>query len=153
MIEIYKGDIFKAPIDIIIHQANCMCVMGAGIAKKIKQIYPRAYEVDQMTKKGDHKKLGQFTVAMANEDQDKYIFNMYGQYGYGRDKQYTNYIAVAQGLKNILYWLNKAKMQGKRIGIPYKMGCNNGGAEWNIIEGLIRTTFEDSSYNVLICQQ
>lgn len=156
-VEIHQGDIFEAPVDIIIQQCNCMNTMGSGIAAQIKKRYPRAAEVDAMTKKGDHKKLSQFTVALADEKQDRTIINLYSQYKYGREKGvvYTNYIAMAEGLKNIREWLRKMDMQDKTIGFPYGMGAGLGGGDWSVIEGLIRRTFdeEDSKFNVLICKK
>jgi O-acetyl-ADP-ribose deacetylase (regulator of RNase III) len=152
MVEIYKGDIFEAPIDIVIHQANCQCVMGAGIAKEIRRRYPRAYEVDQMTKKGDVKKLGQFTFALADEKQKQTVVNLYGQYRYGRDQQYTNYVAVTSGLRNILSWIEKMGLEKSVIGIKEGMGCRNAGGNWEIVLGLIKEVFENSKVKVLICK-
>lgn len=151
MIEIYQGDIFEPPIDIVIHQANCMNTMGAGIAKEIRKRYPRAYDVDQMTKKGDIKKLGQFTFAAPDENQKQWVINLYGQFAYGRDKQYTNYIAIASGLRNILSWIEKMGLENQIIGIKEGMGCKNAGGDWEIVFGLIKEIFENSKVKVFIC--
>jgi O-acetyl-ADP-ribose deacetylase (regulator of RNase III) len=56
MIEHVKEDIFqvgKLDIHAIIHQANCHCTMGSGIAKFIRERFPKAYEADCKTVKGD----------------------------------------------------------------------------------------------------
>lgn len=81
MIEHYAGDIFTAPIQVLIHSANCFHTMGAGIAKDIRLKYPRAYASDCMTKKGDRSnKLGQFSLSAPADDQPFYILNCYTQY-------------------------------------------------------------------------
>lgn len=40
MIKHVKADIFTTDCDIIVHQVNCYGVMGAGIAKQVKERYP-----------------------------------------------------------------------------------------------------------------
>lgn len=150
MIELYHGNIFEAPVDIIIHQANCFNTMSAGIAKRIKQIFPEAYKVDLATKRGDKNKLGTFSIAASKS---KIIINLYGQYMYGRDKCYTDYRAVKKGLIAIKEFVKGVSdSQGEVIGIPYGMGCVNAGGDWQIVERLIREVFEKSKFKVLICR-
>lgn len=43
---IYKdGDILTSTADVICHQVNCKGVMGAGLAKQIKQKYPAVFKL------------------------------------------------------------------------------------------------------------
>lgn len=156
MVEIIQSDIFEAPVEIIIHQANCFCTMGSGIAKEIKRRYPRAYDSDCMTKSGDPYKLGQFTFAAPGEDQDKWIINLYGQFRYGKGEpgvRYTDYEALEKGFKAIKSWLEKMGLEKTNIGIPYKIGSDRGGGDWNVVESLIREVFEQSDMQVFICQR
>ena len=44
MINIVKGNILNATEDIICQQVNCKGVMGAGLAKQIKEKYPEVFE-------------------------------------------------------------------------------------------------------------
>lgn len=37
----YNGDILKSKADIICQQVNCKGAMGAGLAKQIKEKYPK----------------------------------------------------------------------------------------------------------------
>ena len=39
----YAGDLLDAHVDIIFHVTNCMGVMGAGIAKSIKNKWPKVF--------------------------------------------------------------------------------------------------------------
>lgn len=38
---VLEGNLLDAPFQFIAHQVNCRGVMGAGLAKQIKQKYPR----------------------------------------------------------------------------------------------------------------
>ena len=62
-----KGDLIKLALDkrfdVIIHGCNCMCEMGAGIAKVIRSRFPEAYEADLKTEKGSRDKLGTISYA------------------------------------------------------------------------------------------
>ena len=154
MIKMHEGDIFEAPVDIIIHQCNCFNTMGSGIAKTIAKRYPRAAEVDRMTKRGDKSKLSQFTVAQADKKQDKTIINLYAQYNFGKShKLFTNYGALSLGLWNIKEWIGKMSFENQVIGIPFGLGCGKGGGSWMIVEKLIKDVFEKSEIKVLICKK
>ncbi len=154
MIEIHEGDIFEAPINIIVHQVNCFCTMGSGIAKVIAKRYPRAVEIDRMTKRGDRSKLSQFTVAQADDKQDKTIINLYSQYDFGKShKLFTNYGALSLGLWNIRKWIEKMGFENQIIGIPFGLGCGKGGGNWAIVEKLISDVFEKSKIKILICKK
>lgn len=49
--------------DVIVHGANCMCVMGSGIAREIKTRFPQAENADNATAPFDYQKLGNYTHA------------------------------------------------------------------------------------------
>lgn len=118
--------------DIIIHQCNCFNNMGSGIARVIALQYPEAEAADKVTSPGDINKLGTY---QAVETKDGIIINLYGQYGFG--SQYgipTSYMALRNALKEIA-----RKYKGKRIG-TYQLGCNRGGADWNIVRNIMANT-------------
>ena len=72
--------------DIIVHGCNCQNVMGAGIAKEIRERYPQAYVADSSTSYTYQKpvlKLGNFSVAADNPIDPKFeIVNAYTQLNY-----------------------------------------------------------------------
>ena len=70
---------------------------------------------------------------------------MFGQYGYGNDKQYTDYKALEESLENMLFLIRPFK---KSIALPYKLGCGLAGGDWNIVYKIIEKVFED--YDVTI---
>jgi O-acetyl-ADP-ribose deacetylase (regulator of RNase III) len=76
-----KGDLLalakEGQFDIIVQGCNCQNVMGAGIAKQIKDEFPDAWLADQQTLKGDKNKLGHYSIGMGGR---LVIINAYTQY-------------------------------------------------------------------------
>ena len=133
-----KGDLIQAMkqgnVQCIAHQSNCFNTMGSGVALAIKNAFPEAYEADCKTIRGDEWKLGGFTMAATV---DGYVFNLYGQYKYGKDgKQYTDYTAIESSLRNMACKLRTLGFAGT-IGLP-KIGAGTGGGDWSIISQIIK---------------
>tara|TARA_E500000178_G_scaffold355819_1_gene429961 strand:+ start:604 stop:1041 length:438 start_codon:yes stop_codon:yes gene_type:complete len=141
--EFEKGDLldlfYHKKIDILVHGCNCFNTMGAGIAKKIKEIYIDAYNADLLTVKGDKNKLGTYSISKINETQ--YIINAYTQYYYF-GKRPLNY----EALRNVFKLINK-NFNNMIIGIP-KIGAGLAKGDWNIIKNIIE---EETTNNKLIC--
>lgn len=132
-----KGDLIQAlkqgSIQCIAQQCNCFNTIGSGVALAIKNAFPEAYGADCKTEKGDKRKLGGFTMATTVHG---YIFNLYGQYNYGKDgNQYTNYEALRGALRNMAFKLKSIGFTGT-IGLP-KIGAGTGGGDWETISQII----------------
>ena len=139
IIKIVDGDILQASENILAHQVNCMGVMGGGIAKQIKDKYPSVF--DQYSKFFINNKftaLGKCQIVKAEDD--KYIANLFGQYKFGRDKQYTDYKALEEALFSLKV---SAKDHNKSIAIPYNVGCGLAGGSWDIVYKIIEDVFSD----------
>jgi len=151
MVKIINCDIFKAPIDVLIHGCNCFNTMGGGIAFFIKNLFPEAYEADLRTKKGDRKKLGTFSFATIDRKDTniKYIFNLYQQYEFGGYRP-LNYEAFYNGLELIRGSITNTNLV---IGIPYGIGCGLAKGAWLIVYEMIKEVFKDSTLEVLICKK
>lgn len=149
MIEERTGDIFKQDdIDIIVHQANCLCAMHSGIAAAIRQFYPEAVEADNKTKKGDPNKLGTYSLAKGQDG--KYIVNLYSQFSMGGGKRHTDYNAMVTGLEKLRHVISNSS-NDYVIGIPYKIGSGLGGGDWKVVKAIIYSVFEDTDIKVVIC--
>lgn len=138
----------------LVHQCNCFCVMGAGVAKEVKKRYPSAYRADCMYSfAGDETKLGDFSVSRAGADLNKrFVFNVYGQYGYGLGGgQNTEYHALRKGLEGVKAFCNKHQIT--KLCIPYNIGCGLGGGNWKIVSGIIEDVFGNSDMEAFICQK
>ena len=143
MIKEVKGNILEATEDVICHQVNCMGIMGGGLALKIKNKYPEVYKEYKDFCKKSRQVLGNVCPVICHDG--KIIANLFGQYDYGRDKQYTNYEALEESLQNLFFLIKPFK---STIAIPYKLGCGLAGGNWNIVYGIIEKVFED--YDVTI---
>ena len=144
---IVKGNILKfaynGDLDVLVHGCNCFNTMGAGLAKSIKNKYPKAHAEDLTTIKGDKNKLGNYTAVI---EQNKYhntfiIINGYTQYYYGNKfGTPVNYNAISQLFKKI-----KINYPGLRITYP-KIGCGLAGGDWNIISDIIDTELQGETH-------
>ena len=105
--------------DIIVHGCNCQNTMGSGIAKEIRERYPRAYEVDSSmvyTYQKPILKLGNFSVVADNPIDPKFeIVNAYTQLHYlPRGVDHFDYESFELILKKLAHIAPDA-----RFGFPY----------------------------------
>lgn len=130
----------KGEVSAIAHQANCQNTMKSGVAKAIVERWPAVAEADQATKKGDPDKLGtlSFTPVFCEDCEIRPVFNLYGQYTYGREKGvvYTDVKALGNAMAQMKLFLDSIGI--KRVGLP-KLGAGLGGAKWEDIESAIET--------------
>jgi O-acetyl-ADP-ribose deacetylase (regulator of RNase III) len=149
-------DILKSDANIICHQVNCHGVMGRGLAKAIKNKYPKVYEnYRRICKQYESKKqslLGQVVWGMITPD-DKIIANLFGELDYGGDgKRYTDYNALESAFKEVYRAVTSknSTIKGMTIAIPYNIGCGLGGGDWNVVYKIIEKVFKD--YDITICK-
>lgn len=144
----YKvGDIIQAllnkEIDAFGHQCNCFNNMGSGIAVKVKEHFPSVWEADQRTVRGDINKLGTFTKAYGIG-----IYNLYGQYHYGKGKVQTKYKMLGEALQRM-----KKDLKGsKRVGFPL-IGCGLAGGDWTIVSGMIEEIFKGWDVTIYVLNE
>lgn len=142
MIHTLKGDLLYSDCTILIHQANCLKTMGAGLAKQISNMYPEAYKADLEYLLSSEERLGTYSYAHTRDG--RLVFNLYGQYAYGREETYTNANAFEKGLNSILTDLDKFGVSKElKIGLPYGIGCDRGGGDWEEIVDIITTSFNN----------
>ena len=152
MINQIAKDIFEADIDILVHSANCMCIMGGGIARQIAQKFPEAQDVDNKTVKGDKRKLGTYSSAKVNHARIKYIVNLYGQYDISSSKRMTSYDALVSGMEELKAKLIEKKVDNLTIGFPYKLGSGLGGGNWRVVKTIIEEVWADYPGQIFICK-
>lgn len=135
----------QATENIIGHQVNCQAKMNSGVAKSVRESFPKAYEkyiefAEPYVKAGfSDDLLGQVQfVSIVNNK--KYIANMFGQDKYGYDgKQYTKTEALFKCFKGLR---EVAEEHGLSVALPYMIGCYRGGADWKEVENLLLTAFD-----------
>jgi len=153
-----NGDLIKlaktGEFDLIVHGCNCFCTMGSGIAKQIKEEFPRAFHADSKTIRGDITKLGNYTFADEDVPKGGYIMgenewvkcrivNCYTQYAFGTEKIQLDYEALKLCLRKINW-----EYRGKHIGLP-EIGCKLAGGDWNIVREIIVTELKDMEVTIV----
>lgn len=130
-------------VDFIAHGCNCFNTMKAGIAKQIAEVYPFALEADEATKKGDHNKLGTYSIGMTDDDDECIIIiNAYTQYHYGSPKE-GNVLCDYDAVEKVFTELNRVYGGlGLTLGIP-KIGAGLAGGHWGTIERIIDSVTPD----------
>ena len=152
-INFIKQDLTISDADYICHQVNCQGKMNSGVAKAIREKWPIVYTTYWNTFLNESNLLGTILTVDLNDYEPKtwpespIVINMFSQEHYGYDgKRYTSYDAFWSCLWHIKEFVPK----GSKIAFPYKIGCDRGGANWNVIYTMI-TTVLSGDYNIEIC--
>ena len=141
MIKFCNGDLLKSGCDIICHQVNEYGVMGAGIAKQIKEKYPKAFEdyvkaIKEKTSKGENLPL----IALSKQTDGVVVANMFTRRNGETDLELLRNAAVLLSMQIIDLFITKLKfneMTGVffdrpfRVGIPYLYGCGIAKGDWD----------------------
>lgn len=147
MIKFYNGDLLTSNAGIIAHQVNCKGVMGAGLAKQIKERYPKVFKeykklCDQSNNAGDSKLL--LGVVQFIEIDNKIFANCFSQWGYNARVKQTQEVYFEECMKMLLEYAQSENISN--IAIPYKMGCGLAGGDWdNEIFPIIKSVFESTT--------
>lgn len=134
--------------DCIAHCCNCFNTMGSGVAFSLKIAFPEIYEADKKTSRGDLNKLGNFTSTTIRINNNlTTIYNLYGQYRYGRDKKYLNEYALGLAMYKMELYLESYS----RILLP-KLGCANAGGSWEDVSKIIVDILCSNNHIVTVCE-
>jgi len=144
---------------IIVHQVNAQGVMGSGIAKDIKEKYPRVFDdyakelgpaysqrnsgIDFMGRiiwtRYPHRDIGVDQTGVL------WIASLVGQQFFGREKKrYTSYDALDVGFAQIGYI---AKYYEMPVHVPY-IGCGLGGGDWSIVSAIIEKNLDKIDFTL-----
>ena len=152
-IQYITQDLTKVNHGIVAHGCNCRGKMGAGVAKDIKEKWPKAFDgyvymLTEMSKTPRGVRLGQVLFVRVEETAISQVIvaNMLTQLNYGREPiRYADPIAIKKAMKLVIH-------RAIREDLPIymsKVGCSLGGLDWDtdvrpIIEEL------DNEYNCTI---
>ena len=145
-------------INNIAHSCNCQNVMGGGIAKQIKDRYPKAYEVDTERWENEYNdggnwrcQIGDYSKAVIETQWTHLphatIYNLYTQSGYSTEQREVNYEYFWRAMKamqeDLLF--NQHELNVRQVvGVPYGISCGLAGGNWKIIKAIIEDIFLDS---------
>ncbi len=136
MKNIIFGDITTVQHGIVLHGCNNKGVMGSGVAKAIRDKWPRAftqYEDAYHSRTGLD--LGQ--VIPATITPTLIILNGVTQDGYGKDgKKYVSYKAIAEVFSVAGRLASQHKLS---LNFPL-IGAGLGGGDWSVISDIIDVT-------------
>jgi O-acetyl-ADP-ribose deacetylase (regulator of RNase III) len=144
-IEYVKGDLLQTEVKHIIHGCNSHGVMGSGVAKVLREKYPRAYQDYNNVYNSYGLELGNVIVSV--QDDGKVIHNAITQRDYGRDSSrvYVSYWAIAESFRKINQW------GIKEIALP-KIGAGLANGDWNVISAIIENTLIDTKPYVYVLE-
>lgn len=132
-----KGNMFahdfsadSVSLQAFMHGCNKQGVMGSGIAKEFKKLYPHAFAQYKLDiAKG--LRLGEYSLAKTNiGDKKVHLVSAITQEFYGKDKkQYASYAAIEIIMSQTLTLFDVVVMP--------KIGCGLGGCDWGAVEAII----------------
>ena len=149
-IYIIEKNLFESDAPIFCHSVNCLGVMGSGVAKSVREIFPNVYEQyrEICVKNKSLDLLGHTAIIKSD---NRYIANMFTQERFGYDgKRYTSYDAFYDCLLHVRDFCEKNDIN--KIALPYKIGSDRGGADWNVIYSMIESVFAKTNIMVEICR-
>lgn len=139
-----KGDLLTSDCDVIMHQANCQKVMGAGIAASIADKFPSAALVDFNDTRTPEERLGNYTLGIGS----KVVVNLYGQLNMGPGLQ-TDYDALNSAIRKF-FTDNGDYIKELKVGVPYMMGCGLAGGDWKIVEDMLVQISKDFEKDIYV---
>lgn len=138
VLTIKKGDLLSIKKGIIAHGCNSKGVMGAGLAKDIKEMYPVVYEIYRKSK------LVVGEIIPVYLEKDFIVVNCITQNNYGYKKGY-DYIAIHSCLKKLG---DLAKSSNLDLHFPL-IGSGLAGGDKDTIIKIMKNIFDNSGGNTL----
>ena len=89
-----NGNLLDSTAEFIVHQVNCLGVMGSGVARAIRDKWPVVYDeyskLFQNTAEWTSHLLGKIQIIKISDTQS--VVNLFAQSNYGYDgRRYTSY--------------------------------------------------------------
>ena len=122
MINYVVGDLFTSPAKVLVNTVNTVGVMGKGIARTFKRLYPDMFEEYKT-----HCDTGELVIGKLHlyTNSDKWILN-FPTKKHWRGKSKVEYIEA--GLKDFVDIYDSEGIES--VSFPM-LGCGNGGLDWD----------------------
>lgn len=141
------GDLLVSDCTVIMHQANCYKTMGAGIAKTISTVFPEASLADKANTLSPTERFGDFTH---HSYENLTIVNLYGQLGFGRNENFTNYEKLESSIDKFFEYGIKNNLNLSKVGVPYRLGAGRAGGNWETIKTLLERQSRKHDINIYV---
>jgi len=82
------------------------------------------------------------TCSVAKTESGIAIFNLYGQYRYGKDKRHLNYEALYRGLEFAKEKIYSMGLENKKIG-TCRLGSGLAGGSWPVVKSMLEDVFKN----------
>ena len=142
VVKTVKGDLIRmflaGHFDMICHGANCQKVMGGGIAKTIREVFPEAYQADTSDTRAPLVRLGGYSSAKVACGK---VVNLYTQFYPGPNFEYSALISALEKLEREL-------KRPTKIGVPM-IGAGIGRGDWNVIKSILENTGENMQITIV----
>ena len=149
MITSIQGDLLDVEQGIIAHQVNCQGVMGAGLAKALRNVYPDIYVSYKKHCGAGHGTALMGKVQIVEVGEKLYVANLFSQEGYGKGVQ-TDYEKLEMALGKLEMYARRADA---KVYLPYLLGCGLAGGDWNVVADIIHRVFDTSSVDCVIVEK
>lgn len=141
MIIYVKQDIFKSPAQVLVNTVNTVGVMGKGIAKRYKEVYPDMYKRYREFCEAELLKIGNLWIY---KSEDKWILNFPTKTTWKKPSK-MEYIEL--GLEKFVDTYYEKGIQS--ISFP-QLGCGNGGLDWEEVKPVMEKYLKDLPIDVFI---
>jgi len=145
MVDAVKTSVFDVPADsLIIHQTNCIGVMGGGVALAVKTTFPSVFSeyCKLCANNAPADLLGKLQVIQVSDSLA--VGNAFGQLEPGRGVM-TDYQAWQDKLIPAIYkWLALKRAETGRIWsvhMPYRIGCGLAGGNQSVMLAMLEAAF------------
>jgi Predicted phosphatase homologous to the C-terminal domain of histone macroH2A1 len=147
------GDLLKAPETVIGHGCNALGVMGAGVAKKIREVYPGAYQAYRDKFERDGLVLGE---VIPWTGPNRVVLNCITQETYGNTPGtvYADYTAIRDCMRRIEKAAKRHQANGagalhehREIAFP-RIGAGFAGGDWDTIAAIIESEIQSLTVTV-----
>jgi O-acetyl-ADP-ribose deacetylase (regulator of RNase III) len=144
-----EGNLLKGPEPFACHGCNAQGVMGSGIAKEVRAVYPAAYIAYREQYEAKGLQVGDVIWVEADAMMDGYprktIINAVTQEFYGREegRVYVDYEGVRTAIRTINDQIRRARLPATtQVGFPL-IGAGLANGSWKTISGIIMTEAKD----------
>ena len=117
MINVITGNLLDATENVICHQVNCQGVMGGGLALQLRKKWPNVYEDYRIEYLCHRARLAH--VSHSEVGENKFVFNLYAQWGFDNEECQTDYNALRYTLSRVKKYARERKFT---IALPWHLG-------------------------------
>jgi len=137
-----KGDLLIAPVDVLVNPVNCVGVMGAGLAKQFREVYPEMFRTYQIACWEGALTIGRVQVWQTGEFRPAYGINFPTKNDW---REQSKLSFIESGLVALVRVLKTLPIQS--VALP-ALGCGLGGLDYDEVRDLIYKAFQDSDLDV-----